>query len=381
MRVLKVLEEASYGGPHRRTFLVSNYLNNNFSDDTFEILASDGAKRLIEECVANDIPYRTCSISALSKHPIHLLRYILSFPIDTFRIYKQMRQSGADIVHVCGGAWSIKAPIAAKCAGIPFIWHMNDAFQPKVVLSTLKFLVNILKPNGVIYSGLRARDYYKQYFRKNLPSNVIRPPLSDEYGAHAVERNLSNTFTTENLKLVLVGNINTVKGINLVLKAVDTLRLEEIPVELTILGKTKSSQARFRKKLEQDYRHLFDDKSVEIIDSVTDVRAHLQQADIAVCASTTESGPMSVWEYAAMGSVIVSSDVGDVREVLGDSCYIFEPGSVEGLCECIKSAVTNKQEAISKAKAAVDRIQVNFVSRVSIQFHEIYKEVSSARSK
>ena len=56
-------------------------------------------------------------------------------------------------------------------------------------------------------------------------------------------------------------------------------------------------------------------ESVTFLGARQDVPALLRHADIFICTSQHETGPMALWEALSMAKPAVSTDVGDVREL------------------------------------------------------------------
>jgi len=61
-------------------------------------------------------------------------------------------------VHASGGSWQYKAVIAARLAGIPSVWHINDTFVPRWLKIVFRFVQPL--PSGFIFASHRSREYY-----------------------------------------------------------------------------------------------------------------------------------------------------------------------------------------------------------------------------
>ena len=211
LHVANVLEESVYGGPHKRVVLAASQLRDHGIKTT--IVGPEDADRFMEEAVAAGVPFSGVGLTALSRSPRLLARFVVRAPKEIRRLSKELTATGCDIVHVSGGAWSFKTVLATRMAGLPFVWHMNDAYQPEPILKLFSLLARAVPPAGVIYSGVRAREYYSKYFSASAPAGISRPPVSEHLsGLQRQDFERPAEFGDAEYVAVLVGNVNTTKA-------------------------------------------------------------------------------------------------------------------------------------------------------------------------
>lgn len=85
---------------------------------------------------------------------------------------------------------------------------------------------------------------------------------------------------------------------------------------------------------------------------ISKIREMYAACDLYVVGSRYEGGPQAVFECAAMGTPIVSTDVGAASEILHPKS-IFNPADKQSLLDAVDFAQTD--EAMSYAKANVER--------------------------
>jgi len=381
MLVVNVLEEGVYGGPQKRAVLVAEALMLAGSEQDHKgiqtkIVGPSSADRLLDECTHRSIEYLPLKLTPLSRKPQIIVKYLISFISEVYKLKSTINQQAPDIVHCSGGSWSIKACLAAKLAGVPFIWHMNDTSQPRIVLSLFGFLVRKLKPSGVLYSGTRAKLYYEHFFPTSIPWEISRPPI---------DQNIRNTSSTDverptNLpnaacNIILVGNINPTKGTDLAVRGVVRLIKEGKDISLTLAGATKSTQKQYFELVKKMAGPEFGSR-IRYIGSVSDVVPYLLHSDIALCTSLSEAGPMSAWEAAATQCALVSADVGDVAEVLSDAgIFLFETGQLDDLTDKLRMAIDEPQEREARSTIAYNKSAALLVHESARSTSELYRRV------
>lgn len=83
----------------------------------------------------------------------------------------------------------------------------------------------------------------------------------------------------------------------------------------------------------------------------------LNEASIAVLPSRGEAMPMFVLEAMARRCAVIATDVGQVREVVGEAGMITDPGDVPGLTDALRELTRSDERRAQLADAARERIQ------------------------
>jgi glycosyltransferase involved in cell wall biosynthesis len=116
--------------------------------------------------------------------------------------------------------------------------------------------------------------------------------------------------------LTTVGNVNHYKGLETFVRMAHRLnQLVTKPVAFAIVGPVFDNQQAYYDGLVRLCRELGVD-NVHFLGFRNDVREILKASAVYICSSNFEASPISIWEAMAMGMPIVSTDVGDVRDIL-----------------------------------------------------------------
>lgn len=181
------------------------------------------------------------------------------------------------------------------------------------------------EPNAVISPTRWLLDFHARYgWFKEIPKKVIPnppslrispPPSTEKGGGRGV---------------VYVGRVDADKGILALLDA--WKRLDAPASRLVVIGEGKLLETLKSQKM----------NGVEFRGprSSDDVRRAMEESAVVVVPSLImENQPTVILEALAAGCRVVASDVGGVKETLGDAGWIVEPGNVEKLAESISSAL------------------------------------------
>lgn len=103
----------------------------------------------------------------------------------------------------------------------------------------------------------------------------------------------------------------------------------------------------------------------------------LNAADIFVLSSAWEGFSLVVAEAMACEKVVVATDAGGVKEVLGDAGYLVPPRNPIALAEALKQALTlNSYEVKAIGKKARERVvKLYSLERVVTRWLEIYGDI------
>ncbi len=108
-----------------------------------------------------------------------------------------------------------------------------------------------------------------------------------------------------------------------------------------------------------------------------DVPGLLEAADVAVISSDFEGAPLFALECMAHGAPLVSTDVGNVGELLGDGhgVLLVAPRDPPGMARAIVALLRDRPRADAQAQAAADRLPRFEIESVTRDFVELYERL------
>jgi len=331
--VANVIEEGRWGGPQKRICLVAEALKAYDVKTTifFPRYDSDIFKQALEKA---DLDYESLMLHRLGRGLVTLALYTLTFIPEIILLYRKLRKGQFDIVHVSGGAWQIKGIIAAKLAGLPVIWHLNDTSMPDVLVMLFRRLGKLA--SGFFYAAIKTQNYYLQFDAlSGYPGYLVPAPVDTvKYNPDSVSPD-SLTISYPGPRLITVCSVNPIKGIEVLIDAVNILRQQSLSFSLLIIGPIHSSQSNYYDSLCKKILSLGLDQEVHFLGAKSNIAEQLSSADIYICSSHAEASPLSVWEAMSMELPVVSTDVGDVSQYIdsGKNGVLVSPGDAISLAK------------------------------------------------
>ena len=107
-----------------------------------------------------------------------------------------------------------------------------------------------------------------------------------------------------------------------------------------------------------------------------DPHAIFQEGDISVLSSISEGFPYTVLEAMASGRACVATDVGGVREAVGDTGIVVPPKDPQSLGEGLVELLSDKNRMVQFCKAARDRVVNEFTIDKQLQgYRDLYQDL------
>jgi GT2 family glycosyltransferase/glycosyltransferase involved in cell wall biosynthesis len=222
----------------------------------------------------------------------------------------------------------------ARTEAIPHIWWIHEGLVGDHFLKKYSVLPGILGLAQLIITPDNfSRGIYQAFARR--PIRVLPYGIPD-----FVERSISSQESrTGRLRFLLLGTIEHRKGQKTLLEALRHLSPNVLDrSEFLIVGRPHDAKlaAEIRAAAESS-SHIRFHKAVTHADAL----ALIREADVMVCASWDETGPLTVIEAMALAKPVLSTKVGVIGENLIDEedALFVEPGDAFGLADAIQRLV------------------------------------------
>lgn len=375
LKVMNIIEEGRYGGPQAVITSVAAKLKK-FDVETIVVFPREGSEVFFDKLMEYGISSIRIPLHRPTMQKTHLIKYLLFFIPDIISLYKIIKRENADIIH-CNSFFQIKGMIAASLAGVKRVWHLHDTMSPFYVRVVAYFFARYLC-NNFITAGERVRAYYldkRHMSNKNI--SVIQSPVDTSRYESSIADHDEKMLGFRGLRIVTVGNVNPLKGIEYFIQMAAILNSEYNGLVFLVVGPLFDSQKQYGKKIHELAERL-EVKNLIFYGPSDKVASVLKSADIYVCSSVSEASPISVWEAMAMAKPIVSSDVGDVSRFIrdGENGCVVPIKDPAALAERVGLLIENehlRKELGQKARdTAVEHLDVNVCAK---EHAELYRKM------
>jgi glycosyltransferase involved in cell wall biosynthesis len=290
----------------------------------------------------------------LSRHPMRRQPN----PGDALALAHVMRRAAkadADVIHghgAKGGAYArlaFNAPRAAR-AYTPHggsLLYSHDSIAGMIYLATER----LLTARGDLY--LFESAYSEQVFRAKVgkPGGIVRVVHNGVTPAE-FEPVPARPGASD---LVFIGELRPVKGIDLLVDAVATLRREGRRITAAIVGSGPDREAL---QARVDRLELAADIAFK---GAMPAREAFALGHVVVVPSRAESLPYVVLEAAAAGKPLIATKVGGIPEIYGPLAdKLIPPQDAAALARAIAEALDNPAAAAETARRLREQVAANF---------------------
>ena len=215
-------------------------------------------------------------------------------------------------------------------------WLVRMVIRGRVVICSDRRLAEELRPYAARSFGFRM-------------SNVLQP---DDF----VDPETINCDWQDPVTVLVVATLNPGKGIQDLMRAMAALRAEGHQLALRLAG-----DGGYRPALESLAAELGMTDAVTFLGFVGREQLHEEyaNADIFCLPSHSEGSPKVIPEAMAAGLPTVSTDVGNVTNIIEDGVtgLVCQPKDVEGLTAALRRLLEDRQFALSVARAGRESME------------------------
>lgn len=178
----------------------------------------------------------------------------------------------------------------------------------------------------------------------------------------SITTDVSHTFNTQHPTILLVGTKPN-KNIERTIEAIKDLK-----VKLIILGVLTQNQLDLLNKYNMEYINQNQLKFTEVIH-------YYKKSDMVCFPSTYEGFGMPIIEAQATGRPVVTSDLGAMKEVAGDSACLVAPYSVNSIREGVQKVINDETYRNQLVKKGLENIKRFKIEAIAEKYLELYKEI------
>ncbi|MBC8305698.1 MAG: glycosyltransferase [Pelagibacterales bacterium] len=314
--------------------------------------------------------------------PVHILQFTtpmigrIKGILNCWKISKLMKKINPHIIHSFHYAADYSEVIAARMAGIPWIYtkkNMNWGGNSKNGWKLRSFLAaHILAQNTDM-----IRFFFPHW--KNV-SLVPRGVNTDKFFFEEKDTELINKYNiAANEKVILtVANLVPVKGIEILLDALQLFSRNDCSFRLFIVGDKNNN---YGKEMEKKASMNTLSSKIHFVGKVQDVKKYYSITDIFVLPTLDlgrrEGSPVSLLEAMSCNLPVIASDISGVNDILEPFPDTnFKAGDISALNKLLKKMLCNYNLHSGMELNYRSYIKNNFDISLEVSRHEnIYKNL------
>ena len=291
--------------------------------------------------------------------------------LTCFRIARYFKQLNMDLIHSFHYAPDYSEALAAKIAGIPWIYtkkNMNWGGKSKNGWKLRTVLANhIIAQNKSMISWFFSNSKKISLIPRGVDINHFSPKSKNL-------NLLEQLLIPKSEKVILtVANLVPVKGIEVLLDAFELLSKNNDNITLLIVGENNNEYGTTLKK--KSKRMKFNHK-ILFIGKVQNIVDYYSIADIFILPTLKkgEGCPVSLLEAMACGLPVLASDIPGIQDILEPIHHcLFNSGDVPELQKGIEKLLIKNEN--KKNENNRDQIKMNYSIEKEVKSHEIiYKK-------
>ncbi|MGR8010991.1 GT4 family glycosyltransferase PelF [Streptomyces hypolithicus] len=178
------------------------------------------------------------------------------------------------------------------------------------------------------------------------------------------------------------GRIDPIKDLETLVRAYALARARLPELRLRLFGGVPDGGEWYRTQLEKLAAELGVADAITYEGRISDVARAYGAGHIVMLSSISEGFPFSIIEAMSCGRTTVSTDVGGVREAVGDTGLVVPPREPEAMARAVLDLMGDDARRTELGRLSRQRVIDRFTLRRSVDgFRDIYRELDGERGR
>lgn len=314
--------------------------------------------------------------------PIYLIKTLFNIIEGIFKLYRIVRRYQINIIHANSIACGIYGGVIGRMSRSKVIMHVRDMPTSKLTRFLVRFLVTYWVQKTIFVSKAAAKHYFTRN-KKNKKWAVIYNGINQSKFFELAEKDevqlKKRGFDLPGkYSMGIVGLLTPWKGHHLLINAFFKIVANRPNARLWIVG--SGNDRHYQEQLRQQVQKLRLNDKVIFTGYVREVAGIIKNLSVLVnAAAKPDPLPRILLEGMALGIPIVASDIGGIQEQIndGENGYLFEPGNVEDMAECICKLLDNFDKTKAFGLAGLRVVREKFgISRYVDSVEGVYNSLT-----
>ena len=351
-KIVHIIGDLSIGGTERALFtLLTNSHNQEFKN---YVIVLTGKGYFLDELKNAGIRVFALNLNSFFTSPLKLFNLILLVHKIKPDILQGWMYHSNMIVLLLKYTF-IRKPIIFWNIRQSLYSLVNEKKTTVIVIKVLKIFSPFVEK--IIYNSNTSKIHHQDFGFSSASSFVIPNGFNTEIWKFNEKnrKEIRNRLKIDENELVLgyVGRFHKIKNIGLLLNALIPIMNSHLNLKVVFIGKDLDNNNPFFKKFDN---YLPKNKILKL--GICNNISHYLSAFDAFClCSNSEAFPNVLGEAMSSSLFCISSNVGDVPYILGDTGLIFPNNDMNALRNAIEYWIKNHQALKVKGKMARHRIE------------------------
>ncbi len=223
-----------------------------------------------------------------------------------------------------------------------YMWIHSDYIQCLGSMEANKFfkLMKYSKFKNLVFVSNNSKNNYLEHFqRKNQNYIVCRNMIDKDKILENANEKIKFDFSSKTIFLNVSRHDEMSKNISLMINACEKLKIDGEDFKFILVGDGPDTDM-YKKMVNKKGLQ----KNVIFLGNKVNPYPYYKYADCFVLSSKHEGGPITIYESLTLGTPVISTDVGDVKEFINKkNGLIFEQDNVYDLYNAMKQIINNKE--------------------------------------
>ncbi|GGD84684.1 glycosyltransferase [Planktosalinus lacus] len=354
MKILHLIDSLNAGGAER---MAVSYANALAARGGSVFLWSTREEGLLKETISPQVHYRFLN----RQGPIGLRAL--------FNATQLIKEEKIQLIHAHSTSWFFGTLLKGLNPSVKLIWHDHYGSRTQTTKRSNKTLVLCSSYFDKVVAVNKELVQWHQTYLRNVQSVYLPNFVSYPEAIRVPDSGSGSTKT-----IVCMANLRPPKNHENLIQAFSLLQPEAPDWKLLLIGKVLNDAYSDR------VQNLITDKSlsdaVVVLGERADVFELLQQAEIGVLSSDMEGLPMTLLEYARSGLAVVTTDVGDCREVVQDFGKVVPPNTPEALAKALLEYIQQPEQRLQDAGQLQAHIKAHYTEEAVLpQVIKLYENL------
>ena len=313
-------------------------------------------------------------LAGLLREPVRLLELRRRGRFDLgalWRLRQHVRREGVRILHAHGTAVFLAAALRMTTGGVRLVWH--DHCGAHASMGSRAWLYRLLRPWVGAVLAVNGRLARWAVERLGFWEEQVR--VAPNFAAVEGQATAAEGLPGEaGFRIVQVANLRPQKDHATMLRAMARIVGEEPRAHLLIVG--EASDRGYAEEMRRLAAESGIGRHVTFLGPRADVARVLAGCEVGVLSSRSEGLPVALLEYGEAGLAVVTTDVGDCREVVEGAGRVVKPGDDAGMAEAVLAYLRDPEARRADGTRLRERVQARWSREAAVRkVEDVYVQV------